>query len=84
MVINPRVEMMPTEEKVELILQRFRKNLRWALEKSSFYKKKYNGLDIHDEDINNLPDIRNIPVTNRDELIEAAAYDVLTGQLSKP
>ena len=36
MVINPRVEMMTTEEKVELILQRFRKNLRWALEKSSF------------------------------------------------
>lgn len=25
MVINPKVEMMPTEEKVELILQRFRK-----------------------------------------------------------
>ena len=54
MVINPRVEMMPTEEKVELILQRFRKNLRWALEKSSFYKKKYNGLDIHAEDIKNF------------------------------
>ena len=51
MVINPRVEMMTTEEKVELILQRFRKNLRWALEKSSFYKKKYNGLDIHAEDL---------------------------------
>ena len=57
MVINPRVEMMPTEEKVELILQRFRKNLRWALEKSSFYKKKYNGLDIHAEDIKTLSDI---------------------------
>ena len=63
MVINPRVEMMPTEEKVELILQRFRKNLGWAVEKSSIYKKKYNGVDIHAEDIKTLSDIRNLPVT---------------------
>lgn len=83
MVINPRVEMMPTEEKVELILQRFRKNLRWALEKSSFYKKKYNGLDIHAEDIKTLSDIRNLPVTTRDELIQASAFDLLTGPLSQ-
>ena len=83
MVINPKVEMMPTEEKVELILQRFRKNLRWALEKSSFYKKKYNGLDIHAEDIKTLSDIRNLPVTTRDELIQASAFDLLTGPLSQ-
>ena len=83
MVINPRVEMMPTEEKIELILQRFRKNLRWALEKSSFYKKKYNGLDIHAEDIKTLSDIRNLPVTTRDELIQASAFDLLTGPLSQ-
>ena len=65
------------------ILQRFRKNLRWALEKSSFYKKKYNGLDIHAEDIKTLSDIRNLPVTTRDELIQASAFDLLTGPLSQ-
>ena len=83
MVINPRVEMMPTEEKVELILQRFRKNLRWALEKSSFYKKKYNGLDIHAEDIKTLSDIKKLPVTTREELESASSFDLLTGPLSQ-
>lgn len=83
MIINPKVEMMPAEEKIELILQRFRKNLRWALEKSTFYQKKYSGLDIHAEDIKTLSDIRKLPVTTREELESASAFDLLTGPLSQ-
>lgn len=83
MIINPKVEMMPTEGKVELILQRFRKNFRWALEKSTFYQKKYHGLDIHAEDIKTLSDIKKLPITTKEELLQASAFDLLTGPLSQ-
>lgn len=82
MIINPKVEMMPQEMKTNLILERFRQNLRWAMEKSSFYQQKFHDLNIKPNDIQTLADIKKLPLTTMDELKHTSAFDLLTGPIS--
>jgi phenylacetate-CoA ligase len=63
---NPIIETLPQERLKEIELKRFRELLRWAKEKSPFYKKKLHG--IEPEDIRTMEDVAKVPVTEKDEL----------------
>lgn len=82
MIINPKIEMMPKAHKDSLIFERFFKNLRWAYEKSSFYRQKYQQANICLNDIKSLADITKLPLTTYEELKNSSTFDLLTGPLS--
>ena len=82
MIINPKIEMMPKTHKDNLIFERFSKNLRWAYEKSAFYRNKYQAAQISINDIKSLTDIKKLPLTTYTELSTVSTFDLLTGPLS--
>ena len=63
---NPIIETLPRERLVEIELTRFRELLRWAKDRSPFYKRKLHG--IEPEDIQTLEDLAKVPMTEKDEL----------------
>ncbi len=63
---NPIIETLPRERLVEIELKRFRELLRWAKERTPFYRKKLHG--IEPEDIRTLQDVERVPMTEKDEL----------------
>ncbi len=66
---NPIIETLPRERLLEIELKRFREALRWAKERSPFYRRKLQG--IEPEDIRTLEDVAKVPMTEKDELREA-------------
>jgi hypothetical protein len=66
---NPIIETLPRERLLEIELKRFREALRWAKERSPFYRRKLEG--IEPEDIRTLEDVARVPMTEKDELREA-------------
>ncbi len=82
MIINPQIEAMPVEARRKVVWERLQKNLKWAYEKSSFYHKKYSEAKVNISDIQQLDDIKKLPLTTFDELKQASAFDLLTGPLN--
>lgn len=82
MIINPKIEMMPTTMRDELVWSRLQKNLKWAYEKSAFYHEKYLKANVKLSDIKQLSDITKLPLTTFDELQHTSAFDLLTGPLN--
>ena len=66
---NPVIETLPRERLLEIELKRFREALRWAKERSPFYRRKLEG--IEPEDIRTVEDVSKVPMTEKDELREA-------------
>lgn len=64
-----------------LQLERLKKTVSWAAEKSPFYSKKFTE-NKTDTTINSLEDIRKLPFTDMKEYIEASPFDFVTLPLS--
>jgi len=66
---NEEVETMDPEERDQkVILPKLQAQLRYAYEKSPFYKKKYDKAGIRPEDIQSLKDFEQIPFLTKDEI----------------
>lgn len=73
---------MPRERLRALQLERLKKAVKWAAEKSSFYREKFARADVSSEDIECLEDIQKLPFLTPLELRSHDVFDRLTLPLS--
>ena len=66
---KPDLETMPREKLEERQLKLFRKQMHYVIEESPFYKRKFSG--IHPADVKTMEDVRKIPFTTKQELLES-------------
>jgi len=62
---NPVLETMPREDLERLQLKKFKRAMRYAMDKSPFYRKKYKEAGISPQDIKTLDDVRNVPMVDK-------------------
>ena len=78
MYANPQLEQMAPDELHALQLQRLKKTVAWAYEKSGIYKRKFDAAGVKPEDIHTLDDIEKLPFTTEREVEEHSAHEFLT------
>jgi len=66
---NQKIEKMPREEMRVLQMKRLKKQLMYKYNHSLFYRKKFDGVGMKNEDIKDLDDFREIPLTNTNAII---------------
>ncbi len=76
------VECMARAELEALQLERLKKIVAWADEKSSFYQKSFRSHGVAPEEIKTLDDLSKLPFLTREELHSVDAQDFLTLPLS--
>ncbi len=82
MYANQQIEQIGRDALAELQTERFKKTLRWAFEKSRFYKRKWSKAGFSPDTFSALGDVGRIPFTYGDELVRTSPYDFLTMPLS--
>ena len=83
MYANAEIETMPREELAKLQLARLKKTVKWAMDKSAFYRDKFASEGISAEDIQSLSDIRRLPFLTNLELHQVDALTRLTLPLTE-
>ena len=82
MIWNEEAECMSREDKEELQLALFQKQVKTVYEKVPFYKKKFDDAGFHPDDLKTLDDVKKIPFTfavPEDEIIELHSTSGTTG-----
>ena len=82
MIANAPIEQMPRDELNALQFERLKKQIKWALDKSLFYRQKYRNADVSLEDVQSLADIKKLPFMRPTELRSIDSLDILTLPLS--
>lgn len=82
MYCNQEIETMPRAQMLELQTGRLRKTIKWAYEKSPFYRDKMNDASLTEKSIETLKDLEKLPFTIKEDLIEQSPFGFLTGPLS--
>lgn len=68
---NPDMELMPEEDMAKIQWEKLKKTLDFVYEKSPFYRKKFEELNLHPKDIRSFEDFSlKVPVTTKEELRE--------------
>ncbi len=67
---KPDLETLPREDLEQRQLNLFRKQMAYVIEKSPFYRRKFEDAGAQPNDIKTLDDIRKLPFTNKDELLK--------------
>lgn len=78
MYANPPMEQIAPEALRAVQLERLKKTVSWAAEKSPLYRKKFHDGHIAQTDIAALEDIERFPFTTLEELQQLPAADFLT------
>jgi phenylacetate-CoA ligase len=68
---KPEVETLPREELEKRQLKYFRKRMKYVIEKSPFYMKKYKAAGVTPNDITTMDDVRSVPFTTKQELLKS-------------
>jgi phenylacetate-CoA ligase len=58
---NPYLETLPAEDLEKLQLQKFRRIVRWAFDRSRFHRALYEAAGVVPEDIRTMEDVRKVP-----------------------
>ena len=82
MYANEKIETMSREDLQALQLERLKKTVSWAYEKSAYYHQVFHKRKIKPEDIQSLEDIKKLPFLNLAALHRADPLDILTLPLS--
>lgn len=82
MIANAAVEQMKREHLEALQLKRLKKQVKWAYEKSAFYKSVFDKAGVAPADICSLADIEKLPCIDRIQLFQVSVYDILTLPIS--
>ena len=64
---NPVLETMPREDLERLQLKKFKASMKYAMDKSPFYRRKYQETGITPDDIKTLDDVRHVPMVDKNE-----------------
>ncbi|ERL25273.1 phenylacetate--CoA ligase family protein [Mitsuokella sp. oral taxon 131] len=78
MYANPEMEQCAKTRLKELQLERLKRQLRWAQEKSVFYRERFARANVSYEAVETLSDLRKIPFLERDALWQENRLDFLT------
>ena len=68
---RPLLETLPREEFAKRQLRLFRKQMKYVMEKSPFYQRKFNEAGITPGDIKRLEDVSRVPFTTKQELLKS-------------
>ncbi len=82
MLADRQTEQISREELNILQLERLRKIVAWAYEKSNFYRQSFRKCGVVPEDIQSLTDIQKLPLLSREEFSQVGAFEFLTLPLS--
>ena len=82
MIANAAVEQMKREHLEALQLKRLKKQVKWAYEKSAYYKSVFDKAGVAPADICSLADIEKLPCIDRIQLFQVSVYDILTLPIS--
>ena len=82
MYANEKIETMSRDDLKALQLERLKKVVKWAYEKSAYYSHAFKRRKITPDIIQSLNDIRKLPVLNLSSLHRTDALDILTLPLS--
>ncbi len=77
MIWNPDMETMPREEMRALQLDRLKDTVRRCYANTPLYRRRFDEMGIHPEDIRTLEDLRRVPFTVKDDLRENYPYNLL-------
>ena len=82
MIANKHIETMDSISKEQLQLSRLQKQVKWAYEKSAYYRSVFEKAGVGPNDIETLADIQRIPCMEKAALANISIYDLLTLPLS--
>ncbi len=82
MYANQQIEQLDREKLQDLQLERLKKQLKWAQEKSLFYQRQFAEKGVSHEDIQSLADIAKLPFLEKNMLYRVDSLDILTMPLS--
>ncbi len=82
MYANEQIETINREDLKVLQLERLKKTVEWAYEKSAYYNQVFKKRKIKPDCIQSLEDIQKLPVLNLATLHRTDAFDILTLPLS--
>jgi phenylacetate-CoA ligase len=68
---KPAVETLSREELEKKQLKYFKKQMKYVIDKSPFYKKKFKDAGVTPEDIKTMEDVRRVPFTTKQELLKS-------------
>jgi phenylacetate-CoA ligase len=74
MIWNRKAECMSVEEKEELQLRRLQEVVEIAYENVNYYKKRFNDMNVHPDDIKTLEDLNKLPFTSKTDLRDAYPF----------
>ncbi len=76
---RPELETLPREEFEKRELRLFRKQMKYVIEKSPFYGRKFKEAGVTPSDIRTMEDIRGVPFTTKQELLTSQEEHPLFG-----
>jgi phenylacetate-CoA ligase len=68
---KPELETLSREELEKLQLKYFRKQMKYVIEKSPFYRQKFKAAGVTPKDIRTMDDVRRVPFTTKQELLKS-------------
>jgi phenylacetate-CoA ligase len=68
---KPETETLSREELEKRQLKYFRKQMKYVIEKSPFYKRKFEVAGVTPNDIKSMDDVRRVPFTTKQELLKS-------------
>lgn len=68
---KPEIETLPREELEKRQLKYFKKQMKYVMEKSPFYQRKFKAAGVTPNDIKNMDDVRRVPFTTKQELLRS-------------
>lgn len=83
MIWNPEYEQLSRDRLREVQLQRLQQVVKWVYERVPAYRKKFDEADLKPSDIKALTDVRRLPFTSKQELIDNYPYGFFAVPLSK-
>jgi phenylacetate-CoA ligase len=76
---KPEIETLPREELEKRQLKFFRKQMKYVMEKSPFYQRKFKAAGVTPQDIKNMDAVRLLPFTTKQELLKSQEEHPLYG-----
>lgn len=81
-MLADKIEQIRREELEILQLERLKKIVEWAYDRSAFYRRTFQAHGVKPDDIQNLDDVNKLPFLTFDDLHQNDALDFLTLPLS--
>ncbi|MCX7678745.1 MAG: phenylacetate--CoA ligase [Spirochaetes bacterium] len=83
MFFNKEMETLPVNKMRDLQLERLKWSVRHAYENNAFYRKKYDAVGFHPDQLKTLDDIKRIPFLTKEEMRQNYPFGLFAVPLEK-